>query len=152
MERPKAENVVVVARSAKWYADGLSFSCTQCGNCCSGPPGYVWVTREEIARIAKFLGRANGRLDKAQVRRVGLRHSLTEKPDGDCVFLKRRDGKAYCGVYEARPVQCRTWPFWNENLRTQADWDAAAGNCPGMNGGTHFGFVAIEELRRQRKT
>lgn len=151
MERPRT-HIPVAGRSAKWYAGGLSFSCTQCGNCCSGPPGFVWVTREEIARIARFLGRANGRLDKDHVRRVGLRTSLTEKPDGDCIFLQRREGKAYCGVYDARPVQCRTWPFWNENLRTPADWEAAQEKCPGMGRGTHYGFVAIEELRRRRKT
>eukprot|EP00961_Rhodomonas_salina_P046921 629705-Rhodomonas_salina.2 len=25
-------------------------------------------------------------------------------------------GKAICSLYEARPKQCRTWPFWPENL------------------------------------
>ena len=35
-----------------WYRDGLQFECTQCGNCCTGDPGYVWVTPEEIKAIA----------------------------------------------------------------------------------------------------
>ena len=43
--------------SRKWYADGLHFECTQCGNCCSGPPGYVWVTKQDIKAIARHLGR-----------------------------------------------------------------------------------------------
>ncbi|MEK7757087.1 MAG: YkgJ family cysteine cluster protein, partial [Planctomycetota bacterium] len=77
----------------KWYHDGLKFTCTQCGNCCSGDPGYVWATKEEVHQIAEFLGRPDGRLDKTHLRRVGLHYSLTEKPDGDCVFLTRENGK-----------------------------------------------------------
>ena len=39
-----------------WYRDGLRFECTQCGKCCTGAPGYVWLTIPEIYRIAEFLG------------------------------------------------------------------------------------------------
>ncbi len=39
-----------------WYQDGLRFTCTMCGKCCTGDPGYVWVTDEELAALAKFLG------------------------------------------------------------------------------------------------
>ena len=134
----------------KWYASGLKFECTQCGNCCSGAPGYVWATKDEIQAIAKFLGQSDGWLGKEHLRRVGFRYSLTEKPNGDCVFLKRADGRATCSIYSVRPVQCRTWPFWNENLRSEEAWTKAARNCPGMNHGPHYGFVAIEDLRRGR--
>ncbi|MBI4718428.1 MAG: YkgJ family cysteine cluster protein [Planctomycetes bacterium] len=134
----------------KWYAQGLRFSCTQCGNCCSGEPGYVWATKEEISRIAAFLGRTDGWLDKQHLRRVGLRYSLTEKPDGDCVFLKRENGKSLCTIYDVRPLQCRTWPFWDENLRTPEAWDAAHVKCPGMNSGKHHDYVQIEITRTRR--
>lgn len=132
-----------------WYAKGLKFHCTQCGNCCSGDPGHVWATREEIARIAHFLGRADGRLDKQHLRRVGLRFSLTEKPDGDCVFLKREGGKSMCAIYPVRPLQCRTWPFWTENLSSPEAWTSAHQKCPGMNNGKHYDFVQIEVIRKQ---
>lgn len=135
----------------KWYKDGLKFKCTQCGNCCSGPPGYVWVTPEELQRIAKFLGNADGKLDRKYVRRVGLGFSLTERPDGDCVFLRRENGKAMCSIYPVRPLQCRTWPFWEENLRSQDEWEAThARTCPGMNTGTHYTLVQIENIRKQK--
>ena len=39
-----------------WYADGLRFACTQCGNCCTGEPGFVWVNDAEIAAIAEVRG------------------------------------------------------------------------------------------------
>jgi len=131
----------------KWYKDGLRFECTQCGNCCSGPPGYVWVTPEEIEAIAAYLDRPDGTLDKTHLRRVGFRRSLTERPGGDCVFLDRRDGKAFCSIYPVRPQQCRTWPFWDSNLASPQSWEDATRTCPGMNHGRHYEFVAIEEVR-----
>ena len=38
-----------------WYADGLRFTCSQCGNCCTGGPGYVWIDRDEIVKLAAYL-------------------------------------------------------------------------------------------------
>ncbi|RJP36805.1 MAG: YkgJ family cysteine cluster protein [Phycisphaerales bacterium] len=135
----------------RWYADGLKFTCTQCGNCCSGDPGYVWATKAEIAAIAKFLGRGDGWLDERHLRRVGFRYSLTEKPDGDCVFLERRpDGSTGCRIYPVRPVQCRTWPFWPELLHSRDAWERAKRKCPGMDQGRHYDFVQIETIRRMR--
>ena len=136
---------------AEWYRAGLRFECTQCGNCCSGPPGYVWVTKADIAAIAEVLGRTDGKLDKSLVRRVGLRHSLAEKPGGDCVFLRHEGGRTLCSIYQVRPRQCRTWPFWSPNLRSPEAWEAAARTCPGMGTGRHFSFVKIEEIRLSKK-
>jgi len=134
---------------SKWYADGLKFTCTQCGNCCSGDPGYVWATKEEIRRISAFLGRNDGWLESEHLRRVGGRYCLTEKKDGDCIFLRRENGKSMCGIYPVRPLQCRTWPFWPENLATQKSWQRAATKCPGMNNGQPYNFVQIETIRHQ---
>ena len=33
-----------------WYSEGLRFECTQCGACCSGEPGYVWVDEPWLTR------------------------------------------------------------------------------------------------------
>ncbi len=131
----------------KWYQAGLRFECSQCGNCCGGAPGYVWVTRDDVKKISEFLGKKDGQLDKSQIRRVGLRHSLTEKPGGDCIFLKRENGKSMCGIYPVRPIQCRTWPFWGGNLKSPDSWNEASIGCPGMGEGKLHNFVHIEELR-----
>jgi hypothetical protein len=42
-------------QSQPWYADGLRFTCQQCGNCCTGGPGYVWISVEEVGRLARLL-------------------------------------------------------------------------------------------------
>jgi uncharacterized protein len=132
-----------------WYRNGLRFACAQCGNCCSGAPGYVWVTAEEQERIARTLGLKDGRLPTKYLRRVGFRHSLTERPDGDCVFLERDGASAVCQIHEVRPLKCRTWPFWKINLKSAEHWAAVAETCPGMNHGTLHDAGRIDEIREK---
>jgi Fe-S-cluster containining protein len=115
-----------------WYSDGLGFSCTKCGACCTGAPGYVWVSAQETERLAEFRGETLEQFSTRFVRRVGDRYSLIEKPGGDCIFWDKQAG---CTVYPARPVQCQTWPFWPENVETQADWDHVRAICPGSGQG-----------------
>lgn len=134
----------------KWYQDGLCFECTQCGNCCSGDPGYIWATKAEIRRIAEFLGLDNGWLDKRRLRRVGFRYSLTENPNGDCIFLERNGKKPSCAIYPMRPLQCRTWPFWSQNLSSKRSWDDLRRTCPGTDQGKHYSLVQIESARTQK--
>lgn len=125
-----------------WYRDGLSFTCTQCGACCTGAPGYVWVSVEEIQRLAEFRGEPLDEFSRRYVRRVGSRYSLIEKPGGDCVFWDKAVG---CAVYEARPTQCRTWPFWDENVETPEDWERTKSVCPGSGRGRHYSAEEIIE-------
>ena len=116
----------------RWYEMGLRFRCTQCGNCCSGGPGYVWITTADMERIAAFLNLPLQQFTRRYVRRAAGRYSLIEKPDYDCIFLQRTAGKAMCSIYPVRPTQCRTWPFWKMNLESPAAWIRAAERCPGM--------------------
>ncbi|UCD28663.1 MAG: YkgJ family cysteine cluster protein [Planctomycetota bacterium] len=137
--------------SEKWYKGGLHFACMECGNCCTGEPGYVWVTRQEIRRIAAFLGHNQGWLSKDQLRRIGFKYSLTERPNGDCIFMqKNANGKRVCSIYSVRPLQCRTWPFWTSNLKSTNSWAEASLKCPGMNNGKQYNFCQIEELRLKK--
>jgi uncharacterized protein len=116
-----------------WYQGGLKFSCTGCGDCCTGAPGYVWVNASEIETMAAAVGVAVDEFQRRYVRKIGVRRSLVELPGGDCVFFDNASRK--CGVYEARPRQCRTWPFWASNVATPAAWQQTAERCPGCNRG-----------------
>jgi Fe-S-cluster containining protein len=137
---PIADNATPAPRSAGakkrkelWYENGLRFACTQCGNCCTGGPGYVWLTIDDMVKIAKQLKMEVDAFTRAYVKRVGTRYSLMEQVNYDCVFLRRDgSGKAGCAIYGVRPTQCRTWPFWNQNLRAPETWAGAAERCPGM--------------------
>ncbi len=130
-----------------WYRDGLRFQCTGCGDCCTGAPGYVWVSDEEIRRLADALGLSAAAFEARYTRSVGDRKSLLEVDHGDCVFFDRSSRQ--CRVYEHRPLQCRTWPFWQSNLRTPAMWQAVARVCPGCNRGRLYtmGEILVEARR-----
>jgi Fe-S-cluster containining protein len=128
-----------------WYKDGLSFECTRCGKCCTGEPGYVWVNDEEIAAIAALRGESVEEVRGLYTREGYRGVSLREKANGDCVFFDRDAG---CTVYEARPRQCRTWPFWESNVATPRDWERTQAACPGSGQGEVF---SAEEITRRLK-
>jgi Fe-S-cluster containining protein len=127
--------------NSPWFKDGLKFECTQCGDCCTGAPGYVWVNNEEIAALAKSLNMADDDFEARYVRRVGTRKSLVEFDNGDCVFFDGQSRK--CKVYDARPRQCRTWPFWDSNIRTPQAWKQTCQVCPGSGTGKLY---SIDEV------
>jgi uncharacterized protein len=126
--------------TAPWYRDGLHFGCTRCGACCHGP-GYVWVERSEIEALAHCLDLDVDTFGRRYLRRVDGRDALVDGPDEACVFW--RDG---CTVYAARPRQCRTFPFWSDNLSSEAAWDRVAAESPGVNQGRLYGIGEIERL------
>jgi uncharacterized protein len=140
-----------------WFSQGLRFTCSQCGNCCSGGPGFVWVSDEEIAKLADFLGTTPKQVIRKYCRKVGRQIALKEikhpKHGHDCIFIKEisagdsSHAKRICSVYEVRPLQCRTWPFWDGNLASPKAWQRAAKTCLGMNRGESFSRGRIERLR-----
>ena len=129
--------------SQPWYKDGLKFKCTACGDCCTGAPGYVWVNKQEIADIAALLGMDVEQFEQQYVAQVGIRKTLKELANHDCVLF---DGKTRkCKVYDARPRQCRTWPFWGSNLRSPEQWEQTCEECPGAGKGRLYSLEQIEE-------
>lgn len=127
-----------------WFQNGLRFECTQCGDCCTGAPGYVWVNAEEIAALAKHLGLSIDDFESQFVRKIGGRKSLIEFDNGDCVFFDGQTRK--CKVYQDRPRQCRTWPFWDSNTATPEDWKETCRVCPGSGQGKLY---TVEEVLAQ---
>jgi uncharacterized protein len=136
---------MVKPKEDKWYSAGLRFKCTGCGQCCTGAPGYVWVNESEIAELALVLKITPEEFVKKFTRRVGGRLSLLEKPvTYDCIFLKEK----LCQVYAARPKQCRTFPWWPEQLRSRKDWEEVAARCEGINH-EDAPLISIEEIKNR---
>src|SRR6185295_2455952 len=136
----------IVTRSEKvWYRDGLRFECTRCGNCCTGEPGYVWLNNKEIATIARLVELPKADFLAAYTKMAPRGVTLREKPNGDCVFFDRQRG---CTIYENRPRQCRTWPFWESNVKTPAAWQRTRSVCPGSGAGE---LISAEEITQRLK-
>jgi Fe-S-cluster containining protein len=124
-----------------WYRDGLRFECTQCGNCCTGSPGYVWVNDVEIREIAAYLDKPVGEIRLLNTRPARGKTSLIEYANGDCIFFDPH-GRG-CTIYPVRPVQCRTWPFWASNIESPEAWRQTQSVCPGAGQGE---LVTLETI------
>lgn len=126
-----------------FWADGIRFQCQETGQCCvsRGAYGYVYLTLEDRRRLAGFF----------QLRTAAFTRRYCERTNGwwhlrgfeeACPFL---EGKR-CGVYEARPAQCRTWPFWPENLNPKVWNEEIVTFCPGVGKGPTVPAERIREL------
>jgi len=102
------------------FKDGYDFAfdpsgCQTCeGNCCIGESGYIWINKTEIENLAKLLNMSVEDTKSKYLFKVGYKYSIKEiKLSQDnyiCCFFDLN--KKQCGIYEARPTQCRTFPFW----------------------------------------
>jgi uncharacterized protein len=148
------------AFGSEWFAvedlqtgeTGLRFGCTMCGNCCSGPEGYVLVSDAEAELLARELGVELSRFLSEYTLQTREGRSLSERETAhgkDCIFLDRTSvpGRAICGVYEARPAQCRTWPFWPSVVANENAWRLAGRVCPGIGKGN---LHPPQQIRIQR--
>jgi len=87
--------------------------------------------------------------EEKYVRKIGIRKSLVEFSNGDCVFFDNETRK--CDVYEARPRQCKTWPFWDSNLKSKETWEETCVSCPGSGTGKLYNLDQIEDQRKIMK-
>ena len=144
-----------------WFADGLRFSCTMCGDCCTGPPGLIAFTRKEGERIAARLGITYDTFYARYTHDTPGGRSLNEvltEHGHDCVFLDRTSeearglrggrGGGLCTLYEDRPLQCRTFPWWPQNVDSVRAWSRAARSCEGIGRGD---FVPAETITIERR-
>lgn len=131
--------------SEPWYQDGLRFSCTRCGKCCTGEPGFVWINDEELAALAEYLHEPLAQVKAMYTRRSYAELTLREQSNGDCIFYDREQG---CTIYPVRPRQCRTWPFWEKNVATPEAWNHTCEICPGSGQGE---LISAEEITQRVK-
>jgi len=125
-----------------WFEKGIRFTCTQCGQCCTGAPGVVRVEQTNIQDIAAWLGISPAYFRRKYVYKTDEGLSLKEKENGDCIFFKENK----CTIYPVRPGQCRTYPFWFRNMRNAEAWKQTARECPGIGQGE---FYDAEEITRR---
>lgn len=130
-----------------WFEKGLSFRCTGCGKCCTGSDGYVFLSPVDIQNLASHLHMSQEDFCRRYTRLVDGDYALLDQRNGDCIFLKKNQ----CDVYQERPVQCRTFPFWTQNLRSKSDWEKAASFCEGINH-PDAPTVPLEEIEHAHAT
>jgi uncharacterized protein len=128
----------------EWWQQGVQFECQGSGQCCTshGEFGFVYVTPEDRERFGKHLGISAEEFTSQYCEKTGgIWHLREDQKNMDCMFL---DGKR-CGVYEARPTQCRTWPFWPEVMNAKTWKKDVQAFCPGVGKGR---LIPADEIIR----
>ena len=133
----------------EFYKDGLKFACERCNGCCRHEPGYVFLSEVDLEKLAnrfnitqrKFIKKYCFVADLIGVKRL----SLIEKSNNDCIFWDNG-----CTVYEDRPLQCRSYPFWAHNLINEDTWTRVTESCPGAGKGKLRSKEEIDKWLDQR--
>ena len=115
-----------------------------CVNCCT-QSGHIWVTDEDISRIAAYVKLDRTAFEKRYVCRGKQCARLTVPRRDSCHFLIQGG----CGIHEVKPLQCRAFPYWPENVATRAAWKALRRYCPGIGVGP---LVQIGTVRDQAQS
>lgn len=129
----------------KFYENGFRFQCQGSGKCCTshGEYGFVFLTLEDRQRMARELKMRTSEFTKQYCDRKGPVWHLKEDPKNpDCMFLKNKR----CSIYEGRPTQCRTWPFWPEVMNAKSWKKDVESFCPGVGQGKLWKAEEIEKI------
>jgi Fe-S-cluster containining protein len=132
----------------KWWSEGVRFQCQGSGKCClsRGQYGFVYLTLKDRKKIAEFFKIPTREFTEkyCDKDKNGNFHLIEKKMQDNCMFLKG----SRCGIYEARPTQCRTWPFWPEVMGAKTWAKEVAAFCPGVGKGP---VVPVEKILEQLK-
>lgn len=136
--------------SHHFYKKGLKFECAQCSYCCRNEPGYVFLSEHDLERllVATKLSREDFISTYCKIADFGIekRLSIKEKSNNDCIFWDNGG----CRVYESRPLQCRSYPFWPMILDSRETWEAEKKYCPGIGQGKTHSCQEIEQWLLKR--
>ena len=129
----------------KIFKKRINFKCQGSANCCvsRGSYGYVYLSKKDLLKIAKYLNVSINLFKKKYCEYTdGYLHLKEINIKGNCQFLENKK----CSIYSARPIQCRTWPFWNENMNFKK-WNKEIINfCPGIGKGKIINASKIQKL------
>ena len=120
----------------------MRFECQPGCTACCQRRGFVYLTEEDVARAAEFLGMTARAFEKRYIYRTKNLRRLRIPKSGLCRFLKT-DG---CSIHPAKPTQCRLFPFWPELTESRREWKRTAGWCPGIGKGDLIQIGTVRNL------
>ncbi|MEE9165798.1 MAG: YkgJ family cysteine cluster protein [Nitrospinota bacterium] len=124
-----------------FFDNGIRFECQQCGACCTGSPGTIYVDKSEVSSIAKFLQISVSDFKEKYLYPFKNSYSILEHSDGQCFFYNGE-----YKIYPVRPGQCSSYPFWFTNLRSEKKWQSVSKECRGIGQGRLYSKKKILEI------
>ena len=133
------------------FKKGINFQCQGSSNCCvsRGNYGYVYLSKKDLTNLAKYLNLTTNLFEKKYCEfSDGYLHLREFNIYGNCQFLTNKK----CSIYAARPIQCRTWPFWEENMNAKKWEGELLDFCPGIGKGRKISASIIQKkINREMK-
>lgn len=90
----------------------------------------MWLSPLEVADIARRLDISEYQFVDEYTVRLNNRLTLKERHDRTegavCILFDESIGG--CSIYDSRPKQCRTFPFWSQLANSGIDQE----ECPGV--------------------
>ncbi|MBQ4377647.1 MAG: YkgJ family cysteine cluster protein [Treponema sp.] len=133
-----------------FYKNGLKFGCQRCSFCCGHSPGFVYLSHRDLITLLNHLKMSVTDFVQKYCRWADYYEgkqvlALLEKKNYDCILWENG-----CSCYEARPVQCSTYPFWSWMIKDEVTWKECAQDCPGMRNenGKLWSFEEIEAAKK----
>lgn len=106
-----------------------AFECKMCGSCCYGEGG-IYVSRDEIDRIAGYLCITSESFNSRFCERKNDRNYIKTGADKFCIFY---DQEKKCTIHQCNPGPCSLWPFYPALLKDEENWEMAKDACLGIN-------------------
>ncbi len=85
--------------------------------------------KDELSGISEILGLRPAEFREKHLELSRGRRRLNGEYDKPCIFFREGEG---CLIYEARPRQCRSFPFWLEHMKDPENFAEIAGFCRGV--------------------
>ncbi len=86
------------------------FKCIKCGECCRLK---FKLKKSDIERLER------GKIDWTRFVDEDWKLKVV---NGNCIFLKKKNGKEICSIYKFRPSVCREWPFFSNKFTIPIVW------------------------------
>lgn len=130
----------------------MKFECQEScgGKCCSagwdGKAAFIFLTKNDMRSISKFVKQpvdefaSKGEFKFTRFTKKKTQQWFLKDSETTCRFFN----KGKCGIYEVRPIQCRTFPFWPENMNARK-WKELATFCPGIGKGKAQSLDVLHE-------
>ena len=125
-----------------WKQETIHFDCqSDCFKCCT-KPGVVYMDLSDIRQAAEHLELTVSRFKSEFLKREAGRWLIEVEEARPCPFLVEEG----CAIHKVKPAQCRSYPFWRENIETRNHWLLTGAFCPGINKGPEISNPSIEEF------
>jgi Fe-S-cluster containining protein len=125
----------------------MRFECQSGCTACCEQQGFVYLTEEDIPRLALYLKISAAAFEERYVYRTKNLRRLRVPRHAQCEFLK--DGG--CSVHPAKPLQCRAFPYWPELVGNKKNWGKTGTWCPGIGKGELVNIQMAREVAAEMR-